>query len=155
MCTTDPPLASAFSFEFAAGHADPAASASGTHGTVASARAAFTSALLQELNEAPSCLSTCNETTATCLSPQASGRAAWLGDGDVSACCEPACKEPFSLLQRRHHCRFCGKFFCIGCSQKAVQGLRACRPCFDRCERTGRERCTVLHRSHGASGIFT
>ena len=37
----------------------------------------------------------------------------WVGDDTVSSCYN--CNATFSLLFRRHHCRFCGKVFCSSC----------------------------------------
>jgi len=37
----------------------------------------------------------------------------WLKDEDVTSCL--ICKEAFSLLKRRHHCRSCGKIYCSSC----------------------------------------
>ena len=43
---------------------------------------------------------------------------AWKPD-DESAGCD-ACHEPFTVLNRRHHCRCCGNIFCGGCSDNFV-----------------------------------
>ena len=37
----------------------------------------------------------------------------WVGDDKVSECFE--CTAKFTLLNRRHHCRVCGRIFCGGC----------------------------------------
>jgi len=41
------------------------------------------------------------------------------------------CEKPFTFLNRKHHCRFCGKIFCGDCSAKQICGRRACNTCFD------------------------
>lgn len=40
----------------------------------------------------------------------------WLPDGDVSNCM--ICDSEFTLMKRRHHCRYCGKIFCGSCCPK-------------------------------------
>lgn len=37
----------------------------------------------------------------------AHSRPEWVPDSTCSQCC--ACRAPFTLLRRRHHCRSCGK----------------------------------------------
>uniref|UniRef100_A0A8C9EQC1 FYVE-type domain-containing protein n=1 Tax=Pavo cristatus TaxID=9049 RepID=A0A8C9EQC1_PAVCR len=50
-----------------------------------------------------------------CPSPRdATGRPEWVPDSSCSHC--SACRAPFTLLRRRHHCRSCGKIFCARCS---------------------------------------
>ena len=39
----------------------------------------------------------------------------WLPDKDASACMDDSCGVPFTLLNRRHHCRCCGDIFCNRC----------------------------------------
>ena len=39
-------------------------------------------------------------------------RASWLPDRQAKCCMEPLCNTMFSLRERRHHCRMCGKIFC-------------------------------------------
>ncbi|XP_015731524.1 lateral signaling target protein 2 homolog isoform X2 [Coturnix japonica] len=41
-------------------------------------------------------------------------RPEWVPDSSCSHC--SACRAPFTLLRRRHHCRSCGKIFCSRCS---------------------------------------
>ena len=43
-------------------------------------------------------------------------RPEWRPDHTVSACEEPGCCAPFTLLNRRHHCRGCGGLFCNECT---------------------------------------
>ncbi|OQS03673.1 hypothetical protein THRCLA_04007 [Thraustotheca clavata] len=38
----------------------------------------------------------------------------WIDDGQASACY--VCKESFSLVKRKHHCRSCGNVICSSCS---------------------------------------
>ncbi|XP_075297789.1 LOW QUALITY PROTEIN: lateral signaling target protein 2 homolog [Opisthocomus hoazin] len=42
----------------------------------------------------------------------------WVPDSRCSHC--SACRSPFTLLRRRHHCRSCGKIFCARCSPHAA-----------------------------------
>jgi serine/threonine protein kinase len=60
--------------------------------------------------------------------------AQWIPDSEASECSNPRCKErrPFgTLMNRRHHCRWCGKIFCNECAQitPATGGLRRCNAC--------------------------
>ncbi|XP_067127358.1 lateral signaling target protein 2 homolog isoform X2 [Centruroides vittatus] len=60
----------------------------------------------------------------------------WLPD-NLSAHCM-ACKAPFTIIRRRHHCRNCGKIFCSRCSSNSVplpryghnKPVRVCNQCF-------------------------
>ena len=38
----------------------------------------------------------------------------WTEDNSVNSCHN--CKNEFTFLNRRHHCRLCGKIFCNSCS---------------------------------------
>ena len=44
------------------------------------------------------------------------GRSQWVPDAAAGAC--STCDSPFSLLNRRHHCRACGGLVCAACSMK-------------------------------------
>ena len=51
----------------------------------------------------------------------------WMEDADAPNCCK--CAEPFTLFNRRHHCRFCKKIFCGKCSSYRIKSQRACIDC--------------------------
>uniref|UniRef100_A0A0P4VSQ0 FYVE-type domain-containing protein n=1 Tax=Scylla olivacea TaxID=85551 RepID=A0A0P4VSQ0_SCYOL len=63
--------------------------------------------------------------------------AVWVPDGDTNICMH--CKKSqFTLINRRHHCRKCGKVVCGPCSSKKVilqhqssKPLRVCLSCHD------------------------
>ena len=42
----------------------------------------------------------------------------WVDDNSVTKCHN--CRDNFSLFNRRHHCRLCGKIFCYRCSDYYV-----------------------------------
>ena len=52
----------------------------------------------------------------------------WVADDSVSKCMICAVVT-FGLLNRRHHCRTCGRVVCNGCSKKRVQSKRVCDEC--------------------------
>jgi hypothetical protein len=60
----------------------------------------------------------------------------WTPDDKASECA--ACKDAFSLVRRKHHCRACGGIFCGKCSSGAValpkfnieKSVRVCDTCF-------------------------
>ncbi|XP_035194837.1 lateral signaling target protein 2 homolog [Oxyura jamaicensis] len=66
----------------------------------------------------------------------AHGRPEWVPDSTCSQCC--ACRAPFTLLRRRHHCRSCGKIFCARCSPHTAalphygqpKPVRVCAHCY-------------------------
>ena len=56
----------------------------------------------------------------------------WMADKHCKAC--TGCGSPFTLLRRRHHCRFCGKIFCAACSSLgrhfgSESAVRVCGDC--------------------------
>lgn len=61
---------------------------------------------------------------------------AWVADSEAKDCM--ACKSPFTMLNRRHHCRNCGGIFCNSCSSKkaailkygVVEPVRVCGSCY-------------------------
>ncbi|KAM9289519.1 lateral signaling target protein 2 homolog [Morus bassanus] len=60
----------------------------------------------------------------------------WVPDSTCSQC--SACRLPFTLLRRRHHCRSCGKIFCARCSPHTAalphygqpKPVRVCTHCY-------------------------
>lgn len=42
----------------------------------------------------------------------------WVPDCEVSRC--SCCEETFTLLRRKHHCRYCGQIFCQSCTGKTA-----------------------------------
>lgn len=60
-------------------------------------------------------------------------RTDWVQDKDVNTC--QGCDAPFTLLNRRHHCRRCGRIFCNNCCIKPIDILsdtgtdRLCKLC--------------------------
>ena len=61
----------------------------------------------------------------------------WMKDEGVGACVD--CGINFTIYERRHHCRCCGRVFCSSCSQyqaeiprlKILQPVRVCKTCHD------------------------
>ena len=43
----------------------------------------------------------------------------WTDDNTVNSCHN--CKDDFTFLNRRHHCRLCGKIFCHTCSNYYIK----------------------------------
>jgi hypothetical protein len=57
----------------------------------------------------------------------------WRDDRGVRACA--GCKARFTLIRRKHHCRWCGNVFCNSCSPllpSGTQRVRRCAGCVDR-----------------------
>ncbi|XP_072563507.1 lateral signaling target protein 2 homolog isoform X2 [Paramormyrops kingsleyae] len=60
----------------------------------------------------------------------------WVPDEVCSHC--TACKAPFTVIRRKHHCRSCGKIFCSRCSSHSaplprygqVKPVRVCTHCY-------------------------
>lgn len=61
----------------------------------------------------------------------------WVRDDEVNECMVCGVVK-FSLLNRRHHCRRCGRVVCAGCSQKLTLidnvSRRTCDDCFRQIE---------------------
>ena len=63
----------------------------------------------------------------------------WQKDAAAINCSNPNCAKPkFTFMNRKHHCRWCGKIFCGPCSKtkRVVPGSankkRVCKSCNDR-----------------------
>ena len=52
----------------------------------------------------------------------------WARDAEADTC--SVCSTAFTAINRRHHCRPCGKLVCGGCSSHRLAAARACDPCF-------------------------
>ncbi|CBZ24981.1 conserved hypothetical protein [Leishmania mexicana MHOM/GT/2001/U1103] len=44
----------------------------------------------------------------------------WVPDAHVVNCMAPDCSNSFSLFNRKHHCRMCGRVFCSSCCNNLV-----------------------------------
>lgn len=47
----------------------------------------------------------------------------WLPDDQASVCMATECQQPFTLFNRKHHCRVCGLVFCAACSSKTIAAV--------------------------------
>jgi hypothetical protein len=59
----------------------------------------------------------------------------WLPDESIAVCCAPECRQPFTLLKRKHHCRTCGYIFCSNCWSRNIcaddgSNMRVCNGCY-------------------------
>ncbi|CAH2299653.1 lateral signaling target 2 homolog isoform X1 [Pelobates cultripes] len=60
----------------------------------------------------------------------------WVPDEACNEC--TACKAPFTVIRRKHHCRSCGKIFCSRCSSHSaplprygqMKAVRVCTHCY-------------------------
>jgi hypothetical protein len=87
----------------------------------------------------------------------------WVEDGDCENCTD--CKAKFSMLKRKHHCRWCGGIFCSECSRHTVQAARigrehakgnesTCRVC-EGCNRGREDGGKILRKRYElGSGVF-
>ena len=70
-------------------------------------------------------------------------RPPWVDDAAYPTC--RSCFAPFTVFNRRHHCRHCGSIFCKKCAAERVllprlgydKPQRVCRGCFQEAYRTG------------------
>ncbi|VDN03405.1 unnamed protein product [Thelazia callipaeda] len=59
----------------------------------------------------------------------------WLDDSEARNC--HACNKPFTLTNRKHHCRECGQIFCSSCSSFSAKiashknPVRVCSACYE------------------------
>lgn len=53
----------------------------------------------------------------------------WMPDSSCGMCYE--CDLRFTVINRRHHCRSCGRLFCLRCMQDTAEGeTKFCKFCF-------------------------
>ncbi|KNC55174.1 phosphatidylinositol kinase [Thecamonas trahens ATCC 50062] len=45
----------------------------------------------------------------------------WDDDSAVTVCTRPGCGRVFGTLERRHHCRACGRIFCGACTEERIE----------------------------------
>merc|ERR1712228_779849 len=64
--------------------------------------------------------------------------ALWVPDDFTKNCMMPKCANKFTVINRRHHCRYCGRLVCGPCSTqklphwtKTNKTVRVCSMCFD------------------------
>uniref|UniRef100_A0A2P2I4E4 Pleckstrin homology domain-containing family F member 2-like n=1 Tax=Hirondellea gigas TaxID=1518452 RepID=A0A2P2I4E4_9CRUS len=69
--------------------------------------------------------------------------AVWVPD-DAAATCQHCQRVQFNVIQRRHHCRKCGRVVCGQCSNKKIllphqssKPLRCCLACYDEVSAAG------------------
>jgi predicted unusual protein kinase regulating ubiquinone biosynthesis (AarF/ABC1/UbiB family) len=62
----------------------------------------------------------------------AGGRQQWEWESDKNAVECLRCVARFTFVNRRHHCRTCGRIFCAKCSSRKIAGRRACDWCVAR-----------------------
>jgi hypothetical protein len=73
------------------------------------------------------------------MPPQVPSKEEWVKDEDVNECM--VCNTTkFTILNRRHHCRRCGRVVCSSCSQKVtiIENMqrRTCDDCYKKIEMT-------------------
>eukprot|EP00736_Rhodelphis_marinus_P002907 Rmarinus@m.28108 len=63
----------------------------------------------------------------------------WVQDEEADNCMNDKCNVPFTMFNRRHHCRECGKIFCNNCSPKRSESFashpepsRFCEICYEK-----------------------
>lgn len=65
------------------------------------------------------------------------GSKGWLMDTASQQCM--ACHKPFDIIDRKHHCRNCGRIFCASCSNQSYhrvhdskgENVRVCSKCYE------------------------
>ena len=48
----------------------------------------------------------------------------WINERSISSCQNNMCRLAFTINERKHHCRICGKVFCDACSPKQLNILQ-------------------------------
>jgi len=78
----------------------------------------------------------------------------WDSDESTETCA--ACGDKFTLINRRHHCRRCGKIFCTKCSNKKIilleYGYNEAERVCDKCYQLQNE--TVSHKIASQKSII-
>lgn len=80
----------------------------------------------------------CDATRNELLQFQKKMKLTWIPDEVVSSCQEASCLSFFTAINRKHHCRCCGRVFCLKCCQQKVElphlgylnPVRVCDSCF-------------------------
>lgn len=56
----------------------------------------------------------------------------WMPDETTQCCMADECQQVFTLFNRRHHCRLCGRIFCHNCCSHTLTVLnaRVCAQCY-------------------------
>lgn len=60
----------------------------------------------------------------------------WQPNNSATKCSTPTCETTFNLVNRRHHCRNCGKIFCSLCWGKESfvevynRKVQVCNSCY-------------------------
>ncbi|PRP74676.1 hypothetical protein PROFUN_03598 [Planoprotostelium fungivorum] len=96
-----------------------------------------------------------SEGSAYSQSLDASEAPVWIPDSKYKMCM--ICGSKFNLVNRRHHCRACGKIICNACSRERMQlntnkKSRVCKICIDLVQII--KEGDVSNASYGGSSIF-
>ena len=57
-----------------------------------------------------------NRKISTAISIPKTSPCIWIPSKNISKCY--TCKSVFSIINRKHHCRMCGRIFCYNCADK-------------------------------------
>lgn len=52
----------------------------------------------------------------------------WIDDSSITECY--ICSKSFNIMNRRHHCRACGRIFCSSCSNNTIIAESSREPCY-------------------------
>lgn len=82
----------------------------------------------------------------------------WIPDDQAPNCME--CSKPFTFINRRHHCRYCGSCICKNCLRKHILPGRGsdlqnvCTTCFKNlCNRRSETRKGSMTRAYTIGGV--
>uniref|UniRef100_A0A8D2LWB8 FYVE and coiled-coil domain-containing protein 1 n=1 Tax=Varanus komodoensis TaxID=61221 RepID=A0A8D2LWB8_VARKO len=79
----------------------------------------------------------------------------WLGDAEVTCCLD--CQKEFGWMNRRHHCRMCGRIFCYYCcnnyamSKQTGKKERCCRACFKKSSVNSADSGSIMNQEEPTS----